>query len=177
MMMVRPWNCHGGKNVAAGVSGPPFLWLNAKASRDWAMAYLQALNGVWVTDTTIYSRWMPTLVTTPISNSIRLVRNKVPMFRSAQVLQQGECDVNWPLGRVLMSYFASVYVRLVTGMHVQDTTGRFRMLPPRYWKPSTWTGFSLKGYAFQIEMKFTAYKCGIQGCWGAHHLYQPRTGG
>lgn len=70
--------------------------------------------------------------------------------------------VNWPLGRVLMSYFASVYVRKVTGMKVADTTAGFKCYRREVLKTIDLDKIHFKGYAFQIEMKFTAYKCGFR---------------
>lgn len=70
--------------------------------------------------------------------------------------------VNWPLGRVLMSYFASVYVRLVTGMQVQDTTAGFKCYRREVLETLELDRIHFKGYAFQVEMKFTAYKCGFK---------------
>ncbi|MDR1499551.1 MAG: polyprenol monophosphomannose synthase [Tannerellaceae bacterium] len=70
--------------------------------------------------------------------------------------------VNWPLGRVLMSYFASVYVRIVTGMKVHDTTAGFVAYRRRVLETIEIDRIHFKGYAFQIEMKFTAYKYGFK---------------
>lgn len=70
--------------------------------------------------------------------------------------------VNWPLGRVLMSYYASVYVRLVTGMKIKDTTAGFKCYRRRVLQTIELDKIHFKGYAFQIEMKFTAYKCGFK---------------
>jgi hypothetical protein len=70
--------------------------------------------------------------------------------------------VNWPMGRVLMSYFASKYVRLITGIPVQDTTAGFKCYRRRVLETIDFDGIRFKGYAFQIEMKFTAYKCGFK---------------
>ena len=70
--------------------------------------------------------------------------------------------VNWPMGRVLMSYFASKYVRLITGIPVQDTTAGFKCYRRRLLETIYFDGIRFKGYAFQIEMKFTAYKCGFK---------------
>lgn len=70
--------------------------------------------------------------------------------------------VNWPLGRVLMSYFASVYVRVVTGMKVQDTTAGFKCYRREVLETIDLDRIHFKGYAFQVEMKFTAYKCGFK---------------
>ncbi len=70
--------------------------------------------------------------------------------------------VNWPLGRVLMSYYASVYVRFVTGMKVQDTTAGFKCYRREVLETIELDKIHFKGYAFQIEMKFTAYKCGFK---------------
>ncbi|MDR0430535.1 MAG: polyprenol monophosphomannose synthase [Tannerellaceae bacterium] len=68
--------------------------------------------------------------------------------------------VNWPLGRVLMSYFASVYVRIITGMNIKDTTAGFVCYQREVLETIDLDNIRFKGYAFQIEMKFTAYKCG-----------------
>ena len=70
--------------------------------------------------------------------------------------------VNWPMGRVLMSYFDSKYVRLITGIPVQDTTAGFKCYRRRVLETIDLDGIRFKGYAFQIEMKFTAYKCGFK---------------
>jgi dolichol-phosphate mannosyltransferase len=70
--------------------------------------------------------------------------------------------VNWPMGRVLMSYFASKYVRLITGMKVKDTTAGFKCYRRRVLETINLKDIRFKGYAFQIEMKFTAYKCGFK---------------
>ncbi len=70
--------------------------------------------------------------------------------------------VNWPMGRVLMSYFASKYVRFVTGFQVHDTTAGFKCYKRRVLETIDLDAIRFKGYAFQIEMKFTAYKCGFK---------------
>ncbi len=70
--------------------------------------------------------------------------------------------VNWPIGRVLMSYFASKYVRLVTGFKVHDTTAGFKCYKRRVLETIELDKIRFKGYAFQIEMKFTAYKIGFR---------------
>lgn len=70
--------------------------------------------------------------------------------------------VNWPIGRVLMSYFASQYVRLVTGFKVHDTTAGFKCYKHRVLETIPLDQVRFKGYGFQIEMKFTAYKIGFK---------------
>lgn len=70
--------------------------------------------------------------------------------------------VNWPMGRVLMSYYASKYVRLVTGLPVHDTTAGFKCYRRRVLETIDLDAIRFKGYAFQIEMKFTAYKLGFK---------------
>ena len=70
--------------------------------------------------------------------------------------------VNWPMGRVLMSYFASKYVRMVTGFNVHDTTAGFKCYRRRVLETIPLDKIRFKGYAFQIEMKFTAYKIGFK---------------
>lgn len=70
--------------------------------------------------------------------------------------------INWPLSRVLMSYFASVYVRLVTGMKIMDTTAGFKCYRKRVLEAIDFDDIRLKGYGFQVEMKFTTYKKGFK---------------
>ena len=70
--------------------------------------------------------------------------------------------VNWPLGRVLMSYYASVYVRIVTRLKVHDTTAGFKCFRRKVLETIELDKVHFKGYAFQIEMKYTAYKCGFK---------------
>lgn len=70
--------------------------------------------------------------------------------------------VNWPMGRVLMSYYASKYVRLVTGIPVHDTTAGFVCYTRRVLETLPLDRIKFKGYAFQIEMKFTTYKYGFK---------------
>lgn len=70
--------------------------------------------------------------------------------------------VNWPMGRVLMSYFASKYVQLITGIPIHDTTAGFMCYRREVLETIDLDKIRFKGYAFQIEMKFTAYKCGFK---------------
>ena len=70
--------------------------------------------------------------------------------------------VNWPMGRVLMSYYASKYVRLVTGVPIHDTTAGFKCYRRRVLETIPLDKIRFKGYAFQIEMKFTAARCGFR---------------
>ena len=69
--------------------------------------------------------------------------------------------VNWPMGRMLMSYFASAYVRLVTGMQVRDATAGYVCYRREVLQSINLEAIEFKGYAFQIEMKFTAYRMGF----------------
>ncbi|MCH5179092.1 MAG: polyprenol monophosphomannose synthase [Prevotellaceae bacterium] len=70
--------------------------------------------------------------------------------------------VNWPMGRVLMSYYASKYVRFVTGLPIHDTTAGFKCYRREVLEAIDLDAIRFKGYAFQIEMKFTAYKLGFK---------------
>lgn len=70
--------------------------------------------------------------------------------------------VNWPMGRVIMSYYASAYVRIVTGMNVRDTTAGFVCYRRNVLEAIDLDKIRFKGYAFQIEMKFTAFKIGCR---------------
>lgn len=69
--------------------------------------------------------------------------------------------VNWPMGRVLMSYFASKYVRLITGLKISDTTAGFVCYKRNVLEVINLDDIHFKGYAFQIEMKYTAYCLGF----------------
>ena len=70
--------------------------------------------------------------------------------------------VNWPIGRVLMSYFAGIYVRFITGMPVMDATAGFKCYTRRVLRTIPFDRIRFVGYAFQIEMKFTAWKYGFR---------------
>ncbi len=72
--------------------------------------------------------------------------------------------VNWPIGRVLISYFASSYVRLITNMPIQDTTAGFVCYKKRVLETIPLNEIKFVGYAFQIEMKFIAWKFGFKLC-------------
>ncbi|MHA8051147.1 polyprenol monophosphomannose synthase [Aquirufa sp. ROCK-SH2] len=69
--------------------------------------------------------------------------------------------VNWPIGRVLMSYFAGYYVRFITGMNIQDTTAGFVCYKRKVLETIPLDQIKFIGYAFQVEMKFTAWKYGF----------------
>lgn len=70
--------------------------------------------------------------------------------------------VNWPMGRVLMSYYASAYVRMVTRMKTRDTTAGFVCYRREVLEDMDLDKIKFKGYAFQIEMKFTAHQLGYR---------------
>ncbi len=70
--------------------------------------------------------------------------------------------VNWPIGRVLMSYYASAYVRLITGMKLRDATAGFVCYRRRVLEALDLDKIEFKGYAFQIEMKFKAHCKGFK---------------
>jgi len=70
--------------------------------------------------------------------------------------------VNWPMGRVLLSYFASMYVRFITRMSVMDTTAGFVCYRAEVLRKIELDKIKFRGYAFQIEMKFTAIKYGFK---------------
>lgn len=69
--------------------------------------------------------------------------------------------INWPIGRVIMSYYASVYVRTVLGMKVFDTTAGFKCYKRKVLETIDLDKVRMKGYGFQIEMKYSTYKLGF----------------
>lgn len=76
------------------------------------------------------------------------------------------CDgisvINWPIGRIIMSYYASVYVRTVLGMKVFDCTAGFKCYSNKVLRTINLDKVEMKGYGFQIEMKYTTYKLGFK---------------
>ena len=76
------------------------------------------------------------------------------------------CDgisvINWPIGRIIMSYYASVYVRTVLGMKIYDTTAGFKCYKRKVLETIDLDNVQMIGYAFQIEMKYTAFKLGFK---------------
>ena len=76
------------------------------------------------------------------------------------------CDgisvVNWPIGRILMSYFASIYVKTVLGMKIHDCTAGFKCYSRKALETIDLDDVRMKGYGFQIEMKYTAWKLGFE---------------
>ncbi len=75
---------------------------------------------------------------------------------------KGISVVNWPIGRILMSYFASVYVRKMLRVNIYDTTAGFMCYKAEVLKAIDLEKVRMKGYGFQIEMKYTAYKLGFK---------------
>lgn len=110
------------------------------------------------------SKWMPISATTLLTCHVctKPAPKKVPMSLSVHATSVASNVVNWPMGRVLMSYFASKYVRLITGLPIHDTTAGFKCYRREVLQTIDLDGIRFKGYAFQIEMKFTAYKCGFK---------------
>ncbi len=74
----------------------------------------------------------------------------------------GVAVVNWPMGRIIMSYYASVYVRIITGMKIKDTTAGFKCYRNKVLSTIEFETVKFKGYAFQIEMKFRTWKYGFK---------------
>jgi len=73
----------------------------------------------------------------------------------------GVTVINWPIGRVIISYLASIYVRMFTGMKIMDPTAGFKCYSRKVLETINLDNIKFKGYAFQIEMKFTAWKYGF----------------
>ena len=76
--------------------------------------------------------------------------------------KDGVSVVNWPIGRILMSYFASVYVRTVLGVKIFDSTAGFVCYSRKVLQTIDLDAVKMKGYGFQIEMKYTATKLGFK---------------
>ena len=87
--------------------------------------------------------------------------NGADMAIGSRYVKEGKIE-NWPKGRVLMSYFASVYVRIVLGVHIRDTTAGFKCYTRKVLEQIKFNEIKFVGYAFQIEMKYTAYRLGFK---------------
>lgn len=74
----------------------------------------------------------------------------------------GTSVINWPIGRIIMSYYASVYVRTILGMKVYDCTAGFKCYSNKVLRTIDLDKVEMKGYGFQIEMKYTTYKLGFK---------------
>jgi dolichol-phosphate mannosyltransferase len=101
--------------------------------------------------------------------------NPADLLRLYKVCSEEEADVaigsryisgvnvvNWPITRVLLSFFASKYVRLISGINIKDTTAGFKCYRREVLETIDLDKIHFKGYAFQIEMKFVAYKSGFR---------------
>ena len=74
----------------------------------------------------------------------------------------GVSVVDWPLGRIIMSYYASKYVRMILGMKIKDTTAGFKCYSRRVLETIDLDSVRMHGYGFQIEMKYTSWKLGFK---------------
>lgn len=96
------------------------------------------------------------------------------VLRLIEAVQSGECDVaigsryikgisiiNWPLRRLILSYFANIYARVITGLPVKDTTAGFKCLHRKVIESIPLDRIKSNGYAFQIELHFRAWKAGF----------------
>ncbi len=100
----------------------------------------------------------------PVKDLLRLYeacRNGADMAVGSRYTRGGKVS-NWPLGRILMSYFASVYVRLITWLPVKDTTAGFVCYTRRVLEQLDFSRIRFVGYAFQIEMKYAVWKMGFR---------------
>ena len=96
-----------------------------------------------------------------------LIRLSAPAVEGADLVigsryVTGVNVVNWPMKRVLMSYYASAYVRAVTGMPVRDATAGFVCYSAKLLRAMDMDAVEMKGYGFQVEMKYTAWKLGFR---------------
>ena len=91
----------------------------------------------------------------------KLVNDNVDLCIGSRYIS-GINVVNWPLSRVLLSYFASFYVRVITGMKIKDPTAGFKIYKRKVLESIPLDHVEFVGYAFQIEMKFRTWKKGFK---------------
>ena len=92
---------------------------------------------------------------------LQACENGADVAVGSRYISGGKVD-NWPLGRILMSYFASVYVRIVLWLPVKDTTAGFKCYRKKVLQTIDLDAVRFMGYAFQLEMKYRAYKKGFK---------------
>jgi len=95
-----------------------------------------------------------------ISNMLIAIENYDLVIGSRYI--QGVNVINWPMSRLLLSYFASIYTRVITGMPVMDATGGFKCFRKEVLKNINLDKIRSNGYSFQIEMNFKTYKAGFR---------------
>ena len=88
---------------------------------------------------------------------IQLIQNKYDVVIGSRYIE-GVSVVNWPLSRIFLSYFANVYVRIITGMPIKDATSGFVGYTKNALSSIELNNIKFNGYAFQIEMKFKLWK-------------------
>lgn len=111
----------------------------------------------------LFMKWMPI---SRIILSIYLIAGSIIQENADLAIGsryiKGVNVVNWPMGRVIMSYYASAYVRLITRMPVRDATAGFKCYRREVLEAINLNKIKFMGYAFQIEMKFTTWKLGYK---------------
>ncbi len=96
-----------------------------------------------------------------LDNLLSAVKNGAQLSIGSRYMNNSVNVVNWPMGRVLMSFFASKYVKFITGMPIFDATAGFICYHRSVLETINLDRIKFVGYAFQIEMKFTAWKFGF----------------
>ena len=149
----------------AGKSSPKrFTCWSAAANRGWERPDpVRGSAGDWTTDSTTFAKWTATSRTIPtiwcwLYEAAAEGNDVVVGSRYVQ----GVNVVNWPMSRLLMSYFASMYVRIVTRMPLRDATAGFVCYSRHALETLDLDAVRMKGYGFQIEMKYSAWRLGLK---------------
>ena len=132
-------------------------------SKGWERPTSMVLSGHSNATTVMFSRWMPTSPTIPSSclSSIKLAPMGADMSVGSRYIKGGGVE-NWAWHRRVLSRYASVYVRMVLWISVKDTTAGFKCYTRRVLQAIDFDSIKFVGYAFQIEMKYTAIKLGFR---------------
>ena len=134
-----------------------YTWKRQK-KKAWVLLMLRHFDGHWIEIISIYLKWM------------LIFYDPYDLTKLYEILQQDKADVvvgsryvrgiqviNWPMSRILLSYFASLYVRLITQIPIKDTTAGFVGYKKEVIQTIIQENIRFSGYAFQIEMKFKAW--------------------
>ena len=141
-----------------------FSWRREKANWAWARHTFMDSSGHLPMAMAIFSKWMPI---SPITRKTLIKLYHACATDGADLAVgsryvTGVNVVNWPMGRILMSYYASAYVRFITRIKVRDTTAGFVCYTRKVLEAINLDKIRFIGYAFQIEMKYTAWKLGFK---------------
>ncbi len=146
------------------ISGRDFFLKPERVNKDWELPISMGSNGQWKKDTCLFLKWMPIFPIIPKTWNDLYEACKIQGADLAigSRYVKGGGIVNWPRERIILSKGASIYTRLITWMPVKDPTAGFVCYKQEVLETINLDEIHFAGYAFQIEMKFAAWKLGFK---------------